>query len=499
MARNFEGYADLRNKGDGWWNYQENLLGDFFGDLIGTDGMMVYVAFTRLIPRAISDPEYDVTLLRLSDYSQVSVSQVRRVKADLVALGMVIEFRGSARRPSTYQLPSLRELAQLGLRALVDRLPEESFWRVIERQTKRWEEDERRKKRRRVGVPPRHTNKSGQAGDDREDVYLEASEEASSGRERTHTGVSDAVEQVNAHKASGEVGMPPRHTKASHSEPSLVAMILAPIRELVCQGNAPECHTEPLECRGSAPENHRMAFQPVAIRKEEEDEVEVKTPLPPSARGECDPSFASASQPAADGVVAQLMGSPKIQDRTDPWALILAELKRTMDRHSYETWLQPTRLRQIDGLTLIVQLPCEEFVDVCERHEESILAAMRGLGMPYGVQFYWDSDPEEATTPAAPVTAQEPLMTVSAAVSALMRGAGVSDPRTAKQLERAVSMATSSGKTPGQAASQMLDAWKRYLETRDRSAQHPYGVVKFFTRGIWNTPELWGIRTARRL
>ncbi len=118
------GNADLRSTSQGGWCYTEHELFQVFLPLIGPDGGMVYMAMTRLAPLAAVRAELPVTVEALARESCVSRSTAHRKLRELVRLGMVLETRGSSRRPSAYQLVSLRELARVGEPELRRRLAE---------------------------------------------------------------------------------------------------------------------------------------------------------------------------------------------------------------------------------------------------------------------------------------------------------------------------------------------------------------------------------------
>ncbi len=124
--------ADLRSTSQGGWCYVEHEFFRVFLPLIGPEGGMVYVAMTRLAPLAAARAELPVTVEALERESCVSRSTAHRKLRELVQLGMVLESKGSSRRPSSYQLVALRELARVGEPELRRRLAELQSQRRIQ-------------------------------------------------------------------------------------------------------------------------------------------------------------------------------------------------------------------------------------------------------------------------------------------------------------------------------------------------------------------------------
>lgn len=124
--------ADLRSTSQGGWCYVEHEFFRVFLPLIGPEGGMVYVAMTRLAPLAAARAELPVTVEALARESCVSRSTAHRKLRELVQLGMVLESKGSSRRPSAYQLVALRELARVGEPELRRRLAELHSQRSIQ-------------------------------------------------------------------------------------------------------------------------------------------------------------------------------------------------------------------------------------------------------------------------------------------------------------------------------------------------------------------------------
>jgi chromosomal replication initiator protein len=82
----------------------------------------------------------------------------------------------------------------------------------------------------------------------------------------------------------------------------------------------------------------------------------------------------------------------------NPWVRILDALEKKINRHSYDTWLKPTRYSHASGGILFVRVPTPEFRSVGDKYADLIQEALDNLGLEYqDVQFVTDSDP--ASTP----------------------------------------------------------------------------------------------------
>src|SRR5205085_5959363 len=83
----------------------------------------------------------------------------------------------------------------------------------------------------------------------------------------------------------------------------------------------------------------------------------------------------------------------------NPWARILDALEKKINRHSYETWLKPTRFSHSKDGKLFVRVPTVEFRHIGEKYADLIQEAMDNLAMEFqDVEFV---TPEEDPAPAA--------------------------------------------------------------------------------------------------
>ncbi len=75
----------------------------------------------------------------------------------------------------------------------------------------------------------------------------------------------------------------------------------------------------------------------------------------------------------------------------NPWVLVLDALEKKVNRHSYETWLKPTRFSHSQGPTLFVSVPNPDFCHIGEKYGDLISEAIENLGLEYqDVEFVTD-------------------------------------------------------------------------------------------------------------
>src|SRR2546430_2823827 len=67
----------------------------------------------------------------------------------------------------------------------------------------------------------------------------------------------------------------------------------------------------------------------------------------------------------------------------NPWLRILDALEKKINRHSYDTWLKPTRYSHASGGILFVRVPTAEFRHVGDKYADLIQEAIDNLGLEY--------------------------------------------------------------------------------------------------------------------
>ncbi|MGE0405920.1 MAG: chromosomal replication initiator protein DnaA [Candidatus Korobacteraceae bacterium] len=82
----------------------------------------------------------------------------------------------------------------------------------------------------------------------------------------------------------------------------------------------------------------------------------------------------------------------------NPWVQILSALEKKINRHSYDTWLKPTRYSHAQGPVIFVRVPNPDFRHIGEKYADLIQEAIENLGLEYqDVEFVTDDSP--AATP----------------------------------------------------------------------------------------------------
>ncbi len=101
----------------------------------------------------------------------------------------------------------------------------------------------------------------------------------------------------------------------------------------------------------------------------------------------------------------------------NPWLRILDALEKKINRHSYDTWLKPTRYSHSSGGILFVRVPTQEFRHVGDKYADLIQEALDNLGLEYqDVQFVTPED-DPAATPVRHDGGLSPRMVPAVAVS----------------------------------------------------------------------------------
>ncbi|MBV8206350.1 MAG: chromosomal replication initiator protein DnaA [Acidobacteria bacterium] len=89
----------------------------------------------------------------------------------------------------------------------------------------------------------------------------------------------------------------------------------------------------------------------------------------------------------------------------NPWTRVLDALEKKVNRHSYETWLKPTRYSHADGKRIIVQVPTPEFRHIGEKYADLISEAMENLRLDFDdVEFVTPEENPNTARPAPPTS-----------------------------------------------------------------------------------------------
>jgi chromosomal replication initiator protein len=92
------------------------------------------------------------------------------------------------------------------------------------------------------------------------------------------------------------------------------------------------------------------------------------------------------------------MSVPSPSLTPNPWLRILDALEKKINRHSYDTWLKPTKYSHANGSVLFIRVPTAEFQHVGDKYADLIQEALDNLGLEYqDVQFVTPDDDPAAT------------------------------------------------------------------------------------------------------
>src|SRR5580704_17605465 len=93
------------------------------------------------------------------------------------------------------------------------------------------------------------------------------------------------------------------------------------------------------------------------------------------------------------------MSVPSTSLPPNPWVRILDALEKKINRHSYDTWLKPTRYSHASGGILFVRVPTVEFRHAGDKYADLIQEAIDNLGLEFeDVKFVTPEDDPAATT-----------------------------------------------------------------------------------------------------
>ena len=93
------------------------------------------------------------------------------------------------------------------------------------------------------------------------------------------------------------------------------------------------------------------------------------------------------------------MSVPSPSLAPNPWLRVLDALEKKINRHSYDTWLKPTRYSHASGGILFVRVPTVEFRHAGDKYADLIQEAIDNLGLEFNdVKFVTPEDDPAATT-----------------------------------------------------------------------------------------------------
>ncbi len=133
----------------------------------------------------------------------------------------------------------------------------------------------------------------------------------------------------------------------------------------------------------------------------------------------------------------------------NPWNQILSALEKKINRHSYDTWLKPTRFSHVTNDVLFIRVPTAEFRHIADKYADLISEAIDNLALEFSdVQFITaEEDPagqpppvnvrhDGAFAPASSHSANAPARSGSASQSGTAPSQSRFDWDTASQLNQ---------------------------------------------------------------
>src|SRR5580693_141099 len=83
----------------------------------------------------------------------------------------------------------------------------------------------------------------------------------------------------------------------------------------------------------------------------------------------------------------------------NPWVRILDALEKKINRHSYDTWLKPTRYSHASNGVLFIRIPTAEFRHVSDKYADLIQEAVDNLGLGYSEVKFVTAEDDPSNTP----------------------------------------------------------------------------------------------------
>src|SRR5438445_294450 len=83
----------------------------------------------------------------------------------------------------------------------------------------------------------------------------------------------------------------------------------------------------------------------------------------------------------------------------NPWLRVLDALEKKINRHSYDTWLKPTKYSHSSGPVLFVRVPTAEFRHVGDKYADLIQEALDNLGGEFQEVKFVTPEDDPASTP----------------------------------------------------------------------------------------------------
>ena len=101
----------------------------------------------------------------------------------------------------------------------------------------------------------------------------------------------------------------------------------------------------------------------------------------------------------------------------NPWLRILGALEKKISRHSYDTWLKPTRFSHSNGVIIFVRVPTPEFRHIEEKFGDIIQEAMDTFAPEFQDVKFITAEEDPTTPPMRPDGGFAPVSATSTAAS----------------------------------------------------------------------------------
>src|SRR5438270_11619021 len=101
----------------------------------------------------------------------------------------------------------------------------------------------------------------------------------------------------------------------------------------------------------------------------------------------------------------------------NPWLRILGALEKKISRHSYDTWLKPTRFSHSNGVIIFVRVPTPEFRHIEEKFGDLIQEAMDTFAPEYQDVKFITAEEDPTTPPMRPDGGFAPVSATSTTAS----------------------------------------------------------------------------------
>src|SRR5690349_7439968 len=111
--------------------------------------------------------------------------------------------------------------------------------------------------------------------------------------------------------------------------------------------------------------------------------------------------------------------------QVNPWMRILGALEKKVNRHSYDTWLKPTRYSHAAGKVLFVRVPTPKFRHIGDKYGDLIYEAADSLGLEYEDFQFVTTEEDPSVVAVRPPEAGFP---VTSANGSSLRASGPSAP-----------------------------------------------------------------------